>query len=121
MVRSMMQVYVKGSVEAVNAYQKAFDAEILGLYPDESGGYMHSELNAPGQILAVSELTEGLVIGNTMQFYFHMGEGCEEYVRNAYEVLKDGATIHVPIGACDYSPCMFSLVDKFGVFWCVFV
>ena len=36
MIRSMMQVYLKGSVEAVNAYQKAFHAEILGLYPDYS-------------------------------------------------------------------------------------
>lgn len=44
MLRSMMQIYVKGSVEAVNTYQKAFDAEILGLYPDDNGGYMHSEL-----------------------------------------------------------------------------
>ncbi|MBD5477399.1 MAG: hypothetical protein HDR17_15705 [Lachnospiraceae bacterium] len=84
MLRSLMQVYVKGSIEAVNIYQKAFNAEILGLYPDDNGGYMHSELNA-------------------------------------YEVLKDGAIIHVPIGPCDYSPCMFSLVDKFGVFWCLFV
>lgn len=31
-----------------------FNAEILGLYPDDNGGYMHSELNAHGQILAVS-------------------------------------------------------------------
>ena len=121
MLRSLMQVYVKGSVEAVNIYQKAFNAEILGLYPDDNGGYMHSELNAHGQILAVSECTDKLVIGNSMQFCFHFGEGGEEHVKNAYEVLKDGATIHVPIGPCDYSPCMFSLVDKFGVFWCLFV
>ncbi len=121
MLRSMMQVYVKGSVEAVNLYQKAFDAEILGLYPDENGGYMHSELNAHGQILAVSENTEDLIVGNTMQFCFHMGEGNEVYVTKAYEVLKDGADIRIPIGPCDYSPCIFSLIDKFGVYWCVFV
>ncbi len=42
MLRSMMQVYVKGSVEAVNLYQKAFSTEILGLYPYDNGGYMHS-------------------------------------------------------------------------------
>ncbi len=121
MLRTLMQIYVKGSVEAVDTYQRAFNAEILGLYPDDNGGYMHSELNAHGQIIAVSELTDNLVIGNTMQFCFHFGEGGEEYVKNAYEVLKNEATIHVPIGPCDYSPCMFSLVDKFGVFWCLFV
>ncbi|MBE6883777.1 MAG: VOC family protein [Ruminococcaceae bacterium] len=121
MLRSMMQVYVKGSVEAVNLYQKAFDAEILGLYPDDNGGYAHSELKAYGQVLAVSELKESLVIGNTMQFCFHFGEGGEQYVRKAYEVLRDGAEIHFPIGPCDYSSCMFSLIDKFGVYWCLFV
>lgn len=42
MLRSMMQVYVKGSAEAVHTYQRAFEAEILGLYPDGNGGYMHS-------------------------------------------------------------------------------
>ena len=47
---------------------------------------MHSELNAHGQILAVSESTDGLVVGNTMQFCFHFGEGGEKYVKKAYEV-----------------------------------
>ena len=42
MLRSMMQVYVKGSAEAVHTHQRAFEAEILGLYPDGNGGYMHS-------------------------------------------------------------------------------
>ena len=46
MLRSLMQIYVKGSVEAVKLYKEAFNAEILGLYPDDNGGYMHSELNA---------------------------------------------------------------------------
>ena len=121
MLRSMMQVFVKGSVEAVNFYQKAFNAEVLCTYPNDNGEYMHSEINAHGQILAVSELTDKTVIGNNMQFCFDFGEGGEEHVKNAYDVLKDGATIYEPIGPCDYSPCMFSLVDKFGVFWCLFV
>ena len=121
MLRSMMQVYFKGSAEAVHTYQRAFEAEILGLYPDGNGGYMHSELNAHGQILAVSESTDGLVVGNTMQFCFHFGEGGEEYVKKAYEVLREEATICIPMGPCDYSPCMFSLIDKFGVYWCIFV
>lgn len=121
MLRTLMQIYVKGSVEAVDTYQRAFNAEILGLYPDENGGYMHSELNAYGQILAVSEQQGEVVAGNTMQFCFQMGASNEGLVWHAYEVLKDGADIQVPIGPCDYSPCMFSLIDRFGVFWCVFV
>lgn len=121
MLRSMMQMYVKGSVQAVGLYQKAFHAEILCLYPDERGGYMHAELNAHGQILAVSELGDQPVAGNTMQFCFHFGEGGEEHVKNAYEVLKEGAVVYDSIGPCGYSPCMCSLTDKFGVSWCLFV
>lgn len=121
MLRSLMQVYVKGSIEAVKLYEKAFDADILGLYPDANGGYMHSELNAHGQILAVSELNEDMVIGNTMQFCFHFGEDGEKHVRKAYDILKEGAIIKNAIGPCDYSSCMFSLTDKFGVYWCIFV
>lgn len=121
MLRSMMQMYVKGSVEAVEFYRNAFDAEILCAYPDENGGYMHAELNAYGQILAVSELAEDTASGNTMQFCFHFGDGGEEQVRRAYDVLKEGAVNCSPVGPCDYSPCQFTLTDKFGVNWCIFV
>ena len=62
------------------------------------------------------------VVGNTMQFCFHFGEGNEEMVKKAYEVLKDGAQIDTPCGASfDWSPCGFSLIDKFGVNWIFFV
>lgn len=121
MLRSMMQMYVRGSAEAVEFYRNAFDAEILCTYPDENGGYIHAELNAYGQILAVSELAEDTASGNTMQFCFHFGDGGEERVQRAYEALKDGAVVFSPIGPCDYSPCQFSLIDKFGVNWCLFV
>lgn len=121
MKRSMMQIYVRGSAEAVELYQRAFRAEILELYPDGNGGYAHSELDVQGQILAVSELRAETIPGNTMQFCFHFGEGGEENVRHAYEILKEGGCIDFPMGPCEYSPLMFSLTDRFGVCWCLFV
>lgn len=121
MLRSMMQVFVKNSVEAVEVYRKAFNAELLCAYPYESGGYMHAELNAYGQVIAVSEIEETQVTGNTMMFCFHMGEGCEEQVLQAFEVLKDSAEKIDPPGPCGFSSCKFNLVDKYGVYWCVFV
>ena len=54
MLRSMMQVFVKGSKEAVVLYKNAFNAEILCSYDDGNGGYMHAELDAYGQVIAVS-------------------------------------------------------------------
>jgi len=123
MYRSMMQVYVKKSGEALEFYQKAFDAKILGRYPNADGTLAHSELDIYGQIFAVTELSENeTVTGNTMQFCLDFGEGGEEIVKRIYEFLKEGAKkFDCSIGPCEWSPCMFSLVDQFGVHWCIFV
>lgn len=56
-----------------------------------------------------------------MQFCLHFGEGEENIVKKAFEVLKDDAEILFPLGPCDYSPYMTDLIDKFGVRWCLFV
>jgi PhnB protein len=116
----MMQMYVKGSVEAVLLYVKAFDAKLGCKYRNDDGSYMHSELNAFGQILAVSEAADDIVSGSNMQFCFHFEKEETEKVRKAYEILKDGAKIVWPLGPCSYSPYMFALIDKFGISWCLF-
>ena len=67
-------------------------------------------------ILAVSEIFEGVAIGNTMMFCFHLGEGHENQVQKAYEVLKAGASNVTPVGPCDYSPCQFRLIDKSSLY-----
>ncbi|MHB8063266.1 MAG: VOC family protein [Ruminiclostridium sp.] len=81
MLRSMMQVYVKGSAEAVQLYQKAFDATLVSEYKNDDGSYMHAEIDVFGQILALSESREEKSItGNTMQFCLHFGEANKEFV-----------------------------------------
>lgn len=120
MLRSMMQMYVKGSAEAVEFYKKAFDATIGNEHRNSDGSYMHVELNAFGQILAISEATDDIIIGNNMQFCLHFESNEMEKVKHTYEVLKGGAEIVCPIGECPFSKCMFALIDKFGVNWCVF-
>ncbi len=121
MLRSMLQTYVKDSVSAVAFYQRAFDAKLLCAFPHEDGTYLHCELDVWGQVLAVSELQGDANPGNTMQFCLHLGEGHEETVKAAYAVLREGAAVDFEIGPCDFSPCMFSLVDRYQVRWCVFV
>ena len=121
MKRSMMQVYVKGSKEALALYKRAFDGRILAEYEDGDGGYMHAELDVQGQVVAVSEADEQTKMGNGMQFCFHYGEGGEKYVERAYEVLKVGGEVVGPLGECPFSPLMAAVIDKFGVYWCLFV
>ena len=122
MLRSMFQIFVKGSVEAVKFYQKAFDAVLECEYlNEEKTAYMHAELNVYGQILAVSELTEQTPnTGNTMMFCLHFGKGNADKVFKIYETLKEDAQPHEPIGDSGWSKRCFSLVDKYGVYWCIF-
>jgi PhnB protein len=56
-----------------------------------------------------------------MQFCLHYGEGNEEKVRKAYEVLKLDAEILLPLAPCGFSSLITGLVDKFGIRWCLFV
>ena len=88
MLRSMMQMYIKGSSSAVKLYQKAFEATLSIEHKDENGNYIHAELNAYGQILAISEANEDRMPGNTMQFCFHLGEGNEETIKRHMIYLK---------------------------------
>jgi PhnB protein len=124
----MMQAYVTRSNEAVALYQEAFDAVLICSYPNEDGTFLHAELDIEGEILAVSERNSEYAItdketitGNTMQFCLHYGEGNEEKVQKAYDILKIDAKILMPLAPCDFSPLMTDFIDKFGIRWCIFI
>ncbi|MDP4094102.1 MAG: VOC family protein [Bacillota bacterium] len=124
MKRSMMQIYVKGSGEAVKLYSKAFGATLGFNVKNSEDTFYHAELDICGHTLAVSEANDGMdrrITGNTMQFCFHYGEGNEDVVKKAYEILKEGSQIQFPLGPCDFSPLMTDFIDKFGVRWCLFI
>ena len=53
-----MQVFVKGSKEALELYKRAYNADVFCKYPDGNGAYMHAEINAYGQVIAISEIEE---------------------------------------------------------------
>lgn len=121
MKRTLMQIYVKGSAEAVEVYKGAFDAALGFNVKNPDGTYYHSELDVDGQIIAVAEASDESITGNTMQFCLQYGEGEDDKVEKAYEVLKKEAKILFPLGPCDFSPYMADFIDKYGVRWCLFV
>lgn len=124
MKRLMMQVYVKGSQDAVDLYIKAFDANLEYNVKNPDGSFFHSELDICGNILAVAETTDRTdekITGNIMQFCLHYGEGNEDKVTQAYKVLKEGGKILFPLGSCEFSSLCADFIDKFGVRWCLFV
>jgi len=121
----MMQAYVTKSDEAVALYQKAFDAALISSYPNSDGTFYHAELDIQGEILAVAEeyaiIGEETITGNVMQFCLHYGEGNEDKLRKAYEILKTDAKILMPLAPCEFSSLMTDFIDKYGVRWCLFV
>jgi len=128
MFRSILQIYVKGSDEAFEFYKKAFNARIGFQDVDENGTVIHRELDVCGQAIAVGEannITQSggnrRITGNTMQFCLQFGEGKEDKVRKAYEILVDSSEIITPFGELFFSPCGVELIDKYGVWWCLFV
>lgn len=127
MTRSMMQAYVTKSDEAVSLYQKAFGAALISSYPNADGTFFHAELDIQGKILAVAErnsdyaIADETITGNVMQFCMQYGEGNEDLLEKAYEVLKTDAIILMPLAPCEYSPLMADFIDKYGIRWCLFV
>jgi PhnB protein len=128
MFRSILQIYVKGSDEAFEFYKKAFDAKIGFQDVDENGTVIHRELDVCGQAIAVGEANDTTqsdgnkrITGNNMQFCIQFGEGQEDKVRKAYEVLVESSEIITPFGELFFSPCGVELIDKYGVWWCLFV
>jgi len=122
MIRSFMQIYMKNSQEAIPFYEKAFDtkAKIYGTYGD--GTILHAELNVYGHVFALAELKDAEPAhGNNMQFCFEFGSGNRKKIKQAYTVLsEDAKQNNGPPGECDYSKYIFTLIDKYGVSWCIF-
>ena len=117
------QVYVRGSMEAVEMYCKAFGAEIsFQIIDKNNNAYEHCELSINGQLfMAVSEAPDTCDVSKKSAWqimaFNAYDMGSEEAVRNAYEVLRNGGTVIDPLGPCDWNACCSNLIDKFGVFW----
>ena len=121
MKRSLMQVYVKGSIEAVAFYQTAFDVRVSNEHKNTKGQYIHAELDIGGQILAISEKATRKQ-GNNMQFCIQYNDNEAVKLVKTFNILKEGAIkIEHNCKPCFYSTLMASLIDKYGIYWCLFV
>ena len=121
MKRTLMQMYVKNSAAAVEFYQQAFHASLGNNWRNPDGSCAHVELDVEGQILAISEAPDNVVMGNNLQFCLHFNEDEKSKVKCAYDILCEGAHMICDLGEPSWSPYMFALIDRFGVYWCVFI
>jgi len=115
-MRAIFHACVTGSLEAVDFYRRAFNAELLCCYVDSTGRYVeHAELALDGQsFLSIMEIPEAQP-GNTMYFFFSFDD--EESLREAYEILKDGAEVRFAPEPCEWCKLLTDFTDRYGVRW----
>ena len=114
-MQTLISTYVNGSDEAIELYQKAFEAELGYTIPSEENDckYYHAELNIYGQTLAIAEAKYALkfyesvispteecvkllsqterITGNTMEICIYYDKGSTDKIKQAYEVLREGS------------------------------
>jgi len=137
-MKTMVSTYVNGSDEAIELYQKAFDAELGYTMPSKEKDckYYHAELNIYGINLAIAEAKYVLdfydspsekaveifsqkerIAGNTMQICIYYDKGDANKIKRAYEILREGSVAIVGLGPALGSPCVVDFIDKFGIRW----
>lgn len=109
-------VYVKNSAKAVELYQQVFGFELGYHVKNPDGSFYHSELCKKGEcFLSVVETSKDNADGSIVQLGYEFNS--KEELKCAYDLLKEGGRIELPIGELPWSSCAASIVDRFGVCW----
>ncbi len=120
--------------EAIRLYEKAFGAKVqfmlryaeavrrdfaAPLTEEQKKLIYHAEMLIGGQRIFFSDIIEfDLAKGNSLFLAITFDDAAS--VKQAYEVLKEGGMILIPMKSTTYSSCFVSLVDKFGFRWALF-
>jgi len=116
--------------QAIELYKQAFNAEVKVLFcnsdanpaddtvEDETQNDLvyHAEIYIGTQRVTLTDAPDDPP-PNTHPVSLLVTFETAEDVKNAYEIIKDGATIIYPVQTTTYSSCFVSLVDKFGMRW----
>lgn len=124
-------LYIKNTNEAVVFYQEAFGLT-LGYnekFPD--GTYMHAELQKDGEtIFAISEHNNEkwvsdmrIQVANKLSPVISLGINftTESKVKKAYEFLMREGIAYREIGELPWSKCSAAVLDKYGVYWYIYI
>jgi PhnB protein len=120
-------LYVRNSIAAVDFYLKAFNMTLGYNVKNPDGSYLHAELLKNGDsIFAVAESHDDEIRKEmlkaqlpTMSYGINLDN--EEELNFAYSMLCTGGHILRPMGPLPWTPCSADVVDKFGVYWYIFV
>jgi len=120
-------LYLRNSISAVDFYMKAFNMTLGYNAKNKDGSYLHAELLKNGNsIFAVSESSDEAIVKTmlgtqypTMSYGINFDS--DEELNHAYSMLIDGGRILRPLGPLPWSPCSADVVDRFGVYWYIYV
>ena len=126
-----MTLYINNTLEAVKFYQKAFGLS-LGYnekFPD--GTYMHAELQRNGlNVFAVSESPNNVLVSAMHEFAKNavspttsvgLKFDTEDEIKLAYDMLVQDGVIRRPLGPLPWSACSADVLDKYGVYWYIYM
>jgi len=119
----------RNCAEALEFYAKAFNAEISGVqkygnmppnpaFPvaeSDKNLILHSTLKIDGMEIMASDSSRGCTSGSNM--YITITSKDVEYVKHAWDVLKQGGHIHMELAPTFFAQLHGSLQDKFGINW----
>ena len=126
-MRTVFMAYLTGSIEAVDFYCGAFNAEKACFKAGDDDFYAHAEIKIGEQVVMAicdtryykkyheRESGRKFKTGDNMEFWIAFDD--EQSLRRAYDVLKDNAEIHTPLAPCEWSKLMAQLTDKYGISW----
>ncbi len=130
-MQTCMTLYINNTLEAVKFYQEAFGLS-LGYnvtFPD--GTYMHAELQKNGvTVFAVSESNNNVLVSAMHEFVKNQVSpttsvgfkfDTEDEIKLAYSMLVAEGVIRRPLGPLPWSVCSADVLDKYGVYWYIYM
>jgi PhnB protein len=120
-------LYVQNSNDAVDYYMRAFRMTLGYNAKNPDGSYLHAELLKNGDsIFAVSESTDEefrkvMLTAPCPTMSYGINLDNDEELNVAYSALCEGGHVLRPLGPLPWSRCSADVVDKFGVYWYIYV
>ena len=126
-----MTLYISNTLEAVEFYKKAFGLSLGYNEKFSDGTYMHAELQKNGQsVFAVSESKNNELV--SVMHELAKGEispttsiglkfDTEDEIKLAYDILISEGVVRRPLGPLPWSVCSADVLDKYGVYWYIYM
>lgn len=123
-------ICIKGAHEAVDFYKEALGLATahLGLMPDGTLGHVEfykdeNYIFSMAESDKDSSVAVDLILSGKANpiTSFELNFETEEEIRKAFNMLSHGGRVLSPIAALPWSPCCAAVIDKYGVWWYIYL